>query len=428
MLNVKMQGRSASEKEKRQINFLKSVMSKALQAESVRIDHNDLLHQKPMMKDMFIDSHIATATIIHGLLLLISLGLMVLIMKPASVMLGGVAISSNVFGLTQSMYGGSVTKKGQKLDKALQKFAVIVAQFAKALKIQETYFNEMKKSLNELIRILDPFSRESKNLDIKARDTTNALTIIQSEVMHQHTLWLRAWFDQYHLLDNRAEIDQKEYSDFVEALPIESKKCLQELNKQRTEASTSRHSDRLSYYDLGALIERVIHSQSNLLRIKLTQIKTFFERVFFRDTEEKIDSGKFPKVENYRFLFNVGKKIKKIQRLIFSFCLVFILHSIYQFPSSLKVVLQLFSLNSRPDFHITLPFFAHCTTMTNQCKNSDKNKFTKYFLWKHQQYIVSGFSFPNVVCFNNETKIKYVCCKLFEEFYLPFFKIKQKID
>ncbi|ETO29136.1 hypothetical protein RFI_07990 [Reticulomyxa filosa] len=75
--------------------------------------------------------------------------------KPADIMLGCIAMASNLFSIVHCMHSGSMTNKAQKLDNALQKFAMIVAKFAKALAIQETYLDQTKSLLDYLDLLLD---------------------------------------------------------------------------------------------------------------------------------------------------------------------------------------------------------------------------------------------------------------------------------
>ncbi|ETO11002.1 hypothetical protein RFI_26374 [Reticulomyxa filosa] len=171
------------------------------------------------------------------------------------------------------MYGGSITRKAEKLDNALQKLAAIFAKFAKAVDVQETYLDKTRTLLNYLDLLLDTKlddfkakCRTALHANNNEKEEKELILFIDKfehqmkvEVVNQHVFWIRSLFDQFQLLDHRFAITDSEYTTLKSKLPEKSKQLFERLTGVDRRMKQLADGIRvLPYSDLNALINKVI--------------------------------------------------------------------------------------------------------------------------------------------------------------------------
>eukprot|EP01083_Nonionella_stella_P232053 818957_1 len=119
-----------------------------------RVDNVFLYSSIPKFGDMFLDYQTSAITLLHIGFAILTIILIVIgyVLNINVVWKYGtfLCLITNIFGITHSMYSGSISSKVTRLDASLQNFAIIIQKFAKALNIQEAYLCSVKNILDFL--------------------------------------------------------------------------------------------------------------------------------------------------------------------------------------------------------------------------------------------------------------------------------------
>lgn len=234
---------------------------------SARVDNVFLYSSIPRFGDMFMDHQTSAITLLHIGFALLTIILIIIgyVMDIDVVWKYGtfLCLITNIFGITHSMYSGSISSKLGRLDAALQNFAIIIQKFAKALNIQEAYLSSVKNILDfldhhilliqyehpEIDNIMkqDADDNEDDNINYKnlAKIYYQFVEKLKQQTIIQHKKWLLTFFGQYKLLDNRFGITKLEYLDFIHKLPNKSRTFFQSLTGVHHRFKELDHSDEL---------------------------------------------------------------------------------------------------------------------------------------------------------------------------------------
>jgi len=252
------------------MNVISALKEKASSNKTkARVDNVFLYSSIPKLGDLFMDHQTSAITLLHFGFALLTIILIIIgyVMDISVVWKYGtfLCLITNLFGITHSMYSGSISNKLTRLDAALQNFALIIQKFAKALNIQEAYLSSVKNILdfldhhilliqyehpeieNIMKQSIDNDSNDD-NVDYKhlAKIYYQFVEKLKHQTTIQHKKWLLTFFGQYKLLDNRFGITKLEYLDFIHKLPNKSRTFFQSLTGVHTRFKELDHSDELN--------------------------------------------------------------------------------------------------------------------------------------------------------------------------------------
>ena len=165
------------------MNVINALRHKASSNKSqARVDNVFLYASIPKLGDMFIDNQTSAITLLHiGFsaltIILIVIGYVLhidVVWKYGTFL----CLITNIFGITHSMHSGSISNKMDRLDSALQHFAIVIQKFAKALDIQEQYLCSVKNILDfldhQILFIQHKFSENEMNKILNDASSTNS--------------------------------------------------------------------------------------------------------------------------------------------------------------------------------------------------------------------------------------------------------------